>query len=98
MKVKYNQISKEDMSKISNGNYDVLMDSISSNNSKSFTSRKRENALTYNYYTKKAEDDNYTLCNTTSGFDDIVDEISTTYGIVPSLATLHGIDIAIDEV
>ena len=31
-------------------------------------------------------------------FDDIVDEISTTYGIVPSLATLHGIDIAIDEV
>ena len=32
------------------------------------------------------------------GFDDIVDEISTTYGIVPSLATLHGIDMAIDEV
>ena len=73
VKVKYNQISEEDMSKISNGNYDVLMDSISSNNSKSFTSSKRENALTYNYYIKKAEDDNYTLCNTTSNFDDIVD-------------------------
>ena len=73
MKIKYDQISEEDMSKISNGNYDVLMDSISSNNSKSFTSSKRENALIYNYYIKKAEDDNYTLCNTTSSFDDIVD-------------------------
>ena len=31
------------------------------------------------------------------GFDDIVDEISTTYDIVPSLATLHGIDTAIDD-
>lgn len=73
MKVKYNQISVEDMNKISNGNYDILMDSITINNAKSFTSGERENALTYNYYIKKAEDDNYTLCNTTSNFDDIVD-------------------------
>ena len=32
-----------------------------------------------------------------SSIDDIVDEISTTYDIVPSLATLHGIDTAIDD-
>lgn len=73
MKVKYNNISKEDMSNISNGDYDVLMDSITINNSKSYTSTKRENALTYNYYIKKVEDDNYTLCNTTSNFNDIID-------------------------
>ena len=73
MKVKCNQISEEDMSNISNGNYDVLMNSISNNNSKSYTSSKRENALTYNYYIKKSEDNIYTLCNTTSNFDDIID-------------------------
>ena len=73
MKVAYNQISEEDIKVLSNGEYDVLINSTSASNLTAHTSIKRENALTYNYYIKKSNENIYNLCNTTSSFNDIVD-------------------------
>ena len=73
MKVAYNQISEEDIKVLSNGEYDVLINSTSASNLTAHTSIKRENALTYNYYIKRSNENIYNLCNTTSSFNDIVD-------------------------
>ena len=87
MKVAYNQISEEDIKVLSNGEYDVLINSTSASNLTAHTSIKRENALTYNYYIKKSNE------NMDIEFDNKTLNFVTVARLVPQKAIDRIIDV-----